>query len=381
MLTHAELPGVLFTMRYPDDTGYVWNYIASVRDRAAEQLRGTAIPYLAFPRLTGNPSYQLRHLIPVELDCYDNSRHGRDAVEAFVRKHNIKVVVFMSALPAGVCLSLFRRLGVATLNTEDDSYDTDRRDGLAKRSIKYLIRRVLRRQSHDLHLANSKAQQRFLLEYSLLPPDRVALMENSIDCEHFCPGDQAAARAQTGLDPDRFWILSVAQARTEKRIEALIQVMHEVVQARPAARIGFVYVGDGDLVAEWKQQAAALGLADCVVFAGRQNDVVPYYRSADLLVHAAKFESFGLAIVEAMACGLPVVASAAAGPRETIAHGTTGELVGIDDFDAFTRAVLRYVDDPAMTKLQGRNARAHVNAAYNIVRHGKDFAAHIRRFL
>lgn len=368
-------------MRYPDDTGYVWNYIASVRDRAAEQLRGIATPYMAFPQLTGNPSYPLQHLTPVELDCYDNSPGGRDAIAAFVRKHNIKVVVFMSALPSTVCLSLLRSLGVHTLNTEDDGFDPQRRDGLAKWGAKYLMRRILRRQSHDLHLANSKAQQRFLLEYSLLPPERVSLMANSIDCERFCPGDQAAARALTGLDPDRFWILSVAQARTEKRIEALIQVMHEVVQARPAARIGFVYVGDGDLVAKWKQQAAALGLADCVVFAGRQNDVVPYYRSANLLVHAAKLESFGLAIVEAMACGLPVVASAAAGPRETIAHGQTGELVDIDDFDAFTRAVLRYVDDPEMTKLQGRNARAHVNAAYNIVRHGKDFAAHIQRFL
>ena len=121
------------------------------------------------------------------------------------------------------------------------------------------MRRILRRQSHDLHLANSKAQQRFLLDYSLLPPDRVALMTNSIDCERFCPGDQAAARAQTGLDPDRFWILSVAQARTEKRIEALIQVMHEVVQARPAARIGFVYVGDGDLVADMEATGRGAG--------------------------------------------------------------------------------------------------------------------------
>jgi len=368
-------------MRYPDDTGYVWNYIASVRDRTAEQLRGIATPYMAFPRLTGHPSYPLHHLIPVELDCYDDSPGGRAAIAAFVRKHNIKVVVFMSALPSTVCLSLLRGLGVSTLNTEDDSFDFNRRDGLAKRSVKFLMRRILLRQSHDLHLANSKAQQRFLLNYSLLPPDRVALMTNSIDCERFCPGDQAAARAQTGLDPDRFWILAVSQARSEKRVEALIQVMHEVVQARPAARIGFVYVGDGKLVADWKRQAAALGLGDSVVFAGRQNDVVPYYRSADLMVHAAKFESFGLAIVEAMACGLPVVASAAAGPRETIVHGSTGELVDVDDFGAFTRAVLRYVDDPDMTKLQGREARAHVNAAYNIVRHGKDFAAHIQRFL
>ena len=89
----------------------------------------------------------------------------------------------------------------------------------------------------------------------------------------------------------------------------------------------------------------------------------------------------GLAIVEAMACGIPVVASAAAGPRETIVDGQTGALVDLHDFEAFTQAVLRYVDDDSMTKMHGNNARAHVDRAYNVVRHGKEFAQHIARFI
>lgn len=381
MRNDVEKPGVLFTMRYPDDTGYVWNYIAGVRDRASAHLRAQARTFMAFPRLTGNPSYHPSHLDPVELDCYDNSPGGQAAILDFVQKHNIKVVVFMSALPQTVCLPALHRLGVRTVNTEDDSYDPQRRDNLAKRGVKFLIRRVLRRQQHDLHLANSAAQHQFLLNYQLLPPDRVALMKNSVDCSHFCPGDRAAAQARTGLDPDRFWILAVAQARPEKRIGQLIKVISELRQARPDARLGFVYVGDGPPVAEWKQLAADLGVADICVFAGRRNEVLPYYRAANLMVHAAERESFGLAIVEAMACGIPVVASAAAGPRETIIDGKTGALVPLQDFDAFTRTVLAYVDDPSMTEMQGRNARAHVDTAYNVVRHGKEFADHIMRFL
>jgi len=368
-------------MRYPDDTGYVWNYIAHVRDRAGEHLRGQATPYLAFPKLTGQPSYQPLHLQAVELDCYDNTADGRKAIETFVRQHNIKVMVFMSALPQTVCLDLLRRLGVRTLNTEDDGFDPQRRDGLAKRAVKFLMRRVLGRQAHDLHLANSRPQRDFLLNYSLLPPSRVCLMENSVDCAYFCPGDQAVERTQIRLDPDRFWILAVAQARPEKRIDQLIKVVHTVSRMRPEARIGFVFVGDGPPVEGWKRQVAALGESAAFVFAGRQNDVRPYYRSADLMVHASELESFGLAIVEAMSCGIPVVASAAAGPKETIVDGSTGALIGLHDFDAFTSAVLRYVDDPVLTKSHGQNARAHVVAAYNVVRHGKDFAGHIARFL
>jgi glycosyltransferase involved in cell wall biosynthesis len=381
MRIQSNKPGILFTMRYPDDTGYVWNYIAGVRDRASSHLLDLATPYMAFPKLTGNPSYQPQHLNPVELDCYDNSPAGRAALAGFVRRHNIKVAVFMSALPQTVCLHLLRKLGVRTINTEDDSFNPAQRDGLAKRSLKFLIRRVLERQAHDLHLANSAAQFDFLLNYQLLPRNRVALMKNSVDCTHFCPGDRQAARAQTGLDPDRFWILAVAQARSEKRIERLIQMVHEVVQARPQARIGFVYVGDGPPVETYKQQVAALGLQGVCVFAGRQNDVRPYFRAADLMVHAAERESFGLAIVEAMACGIPVVASAALGPQETIIDNQTGALIPLDDFNLFTQAVLRYVDDTNITRIHGKNARAHVDAAYNVVRHGKEFAEHIARFL
>lgn len=381
MRTEVEMTGVLFTMRYPDDTGYVWNYIAGVRDRASAHLHSEARCFMAFPKLTGNPSYQPHHLDTVELDCYDNSPAGCAAIAEFVRKYNIKVMVFMSALPQTVCLSMLHRLGVRTLNTEDDGFDPTRRDNIVKRGMKFVVRRILRRQQHDLHLANSVGQQQFLLNYQLLPPDRVALMKNSVDCNHFCPGDRAEARARTGLDPNRFWIMAVAQARPEKRIEQLIRVIHAVTQARPGQRIGFVYVGDGPPVAQWKQLTAELGLDDVCVFAGRQDDVRPYYRAANLMVHASERESFGLAIVEAMSCGIPVVACGAAGPRETIADGKTGALVGLYDFDAFAAAVLRYVDDPVLTDLHGRNARAHVDTAYNVVRHGKEFAEHIVRFL
>jgi len=381
MHTQSNKPGILFTMRYPDDTGYVWNYIAGVRDRASSHLLDLATPYMAFPKLTGNPSYLPQYVNPVELDCYDNSAAGRAALADFVKRHNIKVVVFMSALPQTVSLDLLRKLGVRTVNTEDNGFDPNQRDGVAKRSLKFLIRRVLRRQSHDLHLANSSAQFDFLLNYQKLPRDRVALMKNSVDCTHFCPGNRQTARAQTGLNPDRFWILAVAQARVEKRIERLIQVMHDVVQARPQAQIGFVYVGDGAAVEAYKQQAAALGLQDVCVFAGRQNDVRPYFRASDLMVHGAEVESFGLAIVEAMACGIPVVACAAPGPKETIIDNHTGALVPVHDFDVFTQAVLRYIDDTKTTRIHGENARAHVDAAYNVVRHGKEFAEHIARFL
>jgi glycosyltransferase involved in cell wall biosynthesis len=381
--SHASLdkPSVVFTMRYPDDTGYVWNFTAAIRDLASADLREHANVYMAFPKLSGNPSYHPKNLEPVELDCYDMTPAGKAAIEQFVRAHNVKIMVFMSALSNTVCLGLLRRLGVRTINTENDSFDPRRRDGFVKKIAKTVVRRILRMQQHDLHLANSIAQEQFLLNYQKLPRDKVILMRNSVDSAKFHPGDRAEARAQLGLDPDRFWILAVSQARTEKRVDCLLRVMRTVIDARPDKPIGFIYVGDGAPAMQWRQLAKELGLGESCVFAGRQNDLVPYYRAVNLFVHAAERESFGNAIVEAMACGIPVVASAALGPKETILDGATGALIGLDDFAGFTQAVLRYVDDPEMAKMHGNNARAHVDTAYNVVRQSKEFAAHIQRFL
>ena len=370
-------PGVLFTMRYPDNAGYVWNTIARSRDTAGSHLLNRAACFIAHPKLTGRPTYNPVNLEPIELDCYNFSPENLGRIEHFIKTHAIKVMVFMSALPSTVNLDALHRLGVRTVNTENDSFDHRKRDPLHVRAAKFILRRVLQRQVHDKHLANAESQRDFLLNYACIPPSRVSLVRNGIDCEFFRPGDARAARRQLGLAEDRFWIVSVAQARPEKRLEFIIESARRIIEARPGRDIGFIYVGDGPAVEGWKKLAADCGLAERFVFAGRQNDLRPYYQASRLMVHAAERESFGLAVVEAMACGLPAVACAAAGPKETILHDRSGMVVGIDDLDGFTQAILGYVDDEARLAEHGRNARARVVDAYSIERHGRELAAEI----
>lgn len=378
-----QTPGVLFAMRYPDDEGYVWNTITHGRDKAAIHLGDRARCFIAYPRLTGHPSCRLTHLAPVELDCYDTSDNGKAALAAFVRQHAIRVVVFMSALPSTLDMRFLRRLGVRTLNTENDSFDHRKHDPLPVNALKFTLRRMFRRQLHDLHLANARSQSDFLAHHAQIPASNLALLTDGVDCERFCPGDRQAVRRKLGLDPDRFWIVCVAQARTEKRLDMIIRAARHIAVARPEQTPGFFYIGDGDgpLPGELRRLAAELGLGDRFHFMGRQDDVVPYYQAADLMVHAAERESFGLAIVEAMASGLPVVASAAAGPSETVVHGETGTLVGLDDFDGFVRAILAYLDDGETRARHGANARRHAVRKYSIERYGRELADYIGRFL
>lgn len=382
MSTHSSaIAGVLFAMRYPDNIGYVWDTVARLRDTASGNLDGRARCFVAYPELTGQPSYAWRHAQSVALSLYDQSPAEAEKISAFIRKNNIKVVVFMSALPSMVNLKLLRSLGVRTMTTENDSFDHIQPDSAPVQLAKWVLRSVLGRQSHDLHLANSRAQYAFQRTHAKLPPRKLVLMENSVDCNRNSPGDQAQARAATGLEADWTWIVCVSQARPEKRLSELVRIAHEVFQARPAQKIGFVYVGDGATVPAAKALAQELGVTDRFRFAGRQTELAPYYRAADFMVHAASIESFGLAIVEAMACARPVVACAAVGPSETIKHGETGMLVDLHDLSKLRDAILTYVDDPALVRKHGAAARKHAEAKYSMERQARQFADCIARFL
>lgn len=373
-------PGVVFTMRYPDDAGYVWNTIAQSRDIAASYLTQASC-FIAYPKLTGNGGYAPINLNQVELDFYDYSADGLARIIAFIKTNNIKSVVFMSALPSVINLKALRKLGVRTINTENDSFDHRKRDSFPIKVIKFVVRKIFRQQLHDLHLANAESQRTFLRRYAMIPDSRLDLVRDGIDCNKFTLGDRQAARTQLGLKRDSFLIICVAQARAEKRLEFIIKAAKRIVDERAGKEIEFIYVGDGPPVSEWKILVHELGLADRFTFAGRQSNIAPYYQAANLMVHAAERESFGLAIVEGMACGLPIVASAAAGPKETILNGNTGRLIEISDFDGFVDAILQYIDDERLTMEHGLNAHDHVKRTYSIDRQGEEIAKRISNLL
>src|SRR5206468_574092 len=81
---------------------------------------------------------------------------------------------------------------------------------------------------HDMHLANANSQKAFLSSYALIPPSRLSLLTDGIDCRRFKPGDKTIARQQIGLAADTFWIICVAQTRPEKRLDYVIRAAKRV---------------------------------------------------------------------------------------------------------------------------------------------------------
>ncbi len=100
-----------------------------------------------------------------------------------------------------------------------------------------------------------------------------------------------------------------------------------------------------------------------------------------MFIHGATKESFGLVIAEAMASGLPVVATRAHGPAEIIDDGRTGVLIERDDWDGFVRAILAYVDQPEVRRSHGENGRRKCLELYTSDRQATELAGLIRPFL
>lgn len=370
-------PGILFCMRYPDNEGFVWKTVARLRDRVAAQLPGFDC-LIAFPKLTGQSVHRFDHLEPVELDCYELTSANKAALRQLVAARNIRAIVYMSALPTTLDMRFLRGLGLVTVNTEEDGFHHQQRDGVIKRGAKFVLRRVLRRQLHDLHIANSVVQGEWLKHYAQIPGSRLKVIPNGVDCAWFTPATADHAKA---LDPAFRWVICASQARAEKRVDLILRCAARIMAQPDLADVRFVYVGDGEALARWQDLAHQLGIGSRFVFAGQQDDLRPYYQSAVLMVHASRRESFGLVVAEAMACGLPVVASAAAGPSEIVADKVSGALVPLHDEEGFGAAMESYLRQPAMMRAHGLAGRERVAEKFSIDRQAREIAEAIRGVL
>lgn len=132
---------------------------------------------------------------------------------------------------------------------------------------------------------------------------------------------------------------------------------------------------------QWKELARSLlSAADCRFF-GKQTDLRIFYQAASIFIHGAHKESFGLVLAEAMASGLPVVATQAHGPAGIIQGGNTGYLIERDDWDGFVSSILSYVDNPALRESHGDAGRRRCLERYTCDREATELADLVRPFL
>ena len=208
----------------------------------------------------------------------------------------------------------------------------------------------------DEIIAISSGVKRDLVESFSVPPEKISIVHNPIDLESV--NQQASQTADhpwvQSENDDLKIILGMGRLTPQKDFTTLIRAFTRVQNRRENTRL--IILGNGELRSELDSLTHELGVAELVEFPGYVNNPFPYLANADLFVLSSAWEGFGNVLVEALACGCPVVSTdCPSGPREILADGEFGQLVPIGDVGAMANAIEVTLDEEVNeTKLRSR---------------------------
>jgi L-malate glycosyltransferase len=246
------------------------------------------------------------------------------------------------------------------------------------RHVLFPLRRIHRRALANVArvIAVSDAVARALRAQEIFPADKIRVVKNGVDLRRFNEARERLTRASLAGEriqkPLRVGI--VGELSEVKGQEDFVRAA-AVIAGRfgGGGRVEFVIVGEdasraGENRARIERLVAELGLTEQVRLLGRRDDVGDVLASLDVLVSASRTEGFGMAMVEASACGVPVVATATEGARETVADGLTGLIVPIGDAGALGAAVASLLEDEPRRLELGARARESARARFGLER-------------
>lgn len=206
-----------------------------------------------------------------------------------------------------------------------------------------------------------------------MPPASVEVVYLGVDTARFHPQvDGASLRAELDIAPQTPIVSMIARFQSVKGHEVFQAMARRIAQARPDVR--FIVAGEETFGVSadqaYRDRVLSQAEADpilraCLRYVGFRHDVERVMAMSDVVVCASDFESYGMAILEAMACAKPVVSTNNGGMRETVREGETGFLVAPRDDGALAERVLRLLDDPSLRARMGAQAHRRVQAHFS----------------
>lgn len=225
--------------------------------------------------------------------------------------------------------------------------------------------RLLYEQSADMVVAISQGVEAALFAGGV-PPTRIRRIPSGVETARFVANEQARQqlRAALGLAPHDILVLTVG-ALTERKGHGTLFSAASMLQER-GVWLRYMVCGEGSLRASLEDQARALGLQEAMHFSGFASNVPDYLSAADIFVHVPLWEGLGVAVIEALAAGLPVVASRVGGIPELIDDERTGLLVPAQDAAALAVAIERLVHEPQWAKTLAATGQTFVQARFDV---------------
>jgi L-malate glycosyltransferase len=206
-----------------------------------------------------------------------------------------------------------------------------------------------------------------LMKYDRIPAQKIAVIPNGIDVGRVDTAlTRGEARERLGLAEETIALGCVARLEEQKGHRFLLEALRMLNDPRHGApRFRALLVGDGRLRAELEQRAGALGVAEWTQFLGTRHDVPEILKALDLCVMPSLWEGLSVAMLEAMAAGLPLVISDVSGVSQVIGDNRYGLKVPAGDARALADAIAGLAADPARRRALGAAARERVLARFS----------------
>ncbi|MGR3572843.1 glycosyltransferase family 4 protein [Brevirhabdus sp.] len=210
---------------------------------------------------------------------------------------------------------------------------------------------------------------------------------HGIDATAFTPvADKAAARKALGLPRDGQLIGCYGRIRRQKGTDVFVDAMIDLLRDRPGAHalvMGRATESHADFLAGLKARVAQAGLQERILFCPEVtvDRMAQWYQVLDLFIAPQRWEGFGLTPIEAMSCGVPVIATRVGAFEELVVEGETGRLVPAGEVAAMRQAATGLLDDPARLSEMAANARAHVLAHFRLEREAEEIMQVYRMLL
>lgn len=306
--------------------------------------------------ITSSMPFRLNRMVPniffhqVEVNSYSVFQYApydialASKMAEVIRKENLDILHVHYAIPHAVCAVLARDMSgqnvgiVTTLHGTDISvlgYDSS-----LTGAIRYGIEKsdIVTTVSHSLKEETQKLIQ---------PNQTIETIHNFVDEREYVPNQSSEVKSYFNIEEDEKVVIHVSNFRKVKHVE---DVVSSFAYIRKEMRSKLLLVGDGPEMNNIIKQVQSLGLKEDVLFLGKQDNVSELYAISDLKLLLSEKESFGLVLLEAMACGVPCIGTDIGGIPEVISHGENGFIAPLHDVEAVACYALKILTNDDLHK-------------------------------
>ncbi len=311
-------------------------------------------------------------------------RQGHDLLARQLADDGVQVL--QTHLPGanfwGLLMALRHRTRVVATVHNNREFDYGDADHPLRRRFRRMAYRWILRRCDAVVAVSRDVAVSLLQEVGMREDDvtRLVVVPNGVPLpDPLPPVRRRELRERYGCGPDDILVLAAGRHSEQKNFRALVEAFPLVLERAPRCR--GVVAGEGPLRTRHQHHAARLGVAEALEFPGNVGDLTDLMQAADLFVLPSLWEGLPLVLLEAMACGLPVVGSRIKGIEDVVEDGVHGLLVPPDDPPALARAIAALATDPDRRRRLGNAARELVRRDYSFDRVAADLGSLYHRIM